>query len=138
MSEGGDWLQVVEFTVGGDRFALPLDAVVEIVSTAPGTGAVRGYSGDARIVEGAFLLGVGNLTPPERRRGIAMREPNSRLVVLVDAVDGITTISRAAIAPPPERIGSVTPALVRGLVAGEDGITILLDPAAFIARAAGG
>lgn len=137
MTGGGDRFQVVEFSVGEERFAIPVDSVLEIVSvTADGPPTSVDDATD-RFVAVAPLLGVPRSAGATGSRGIVMGGTDPRLILIVDAVQGISTIPESSVSPAPERFSQRTSAVVRGLATDQSGTTVLLHPAALIGLAAG-
>lgn len=135
-------LEVVVFTLGAERYAMPA-AVVREVAPAPALARLPGAP--------AFVLGLANLRGevvdvvdlrPFLGAAAAPRSPASRLLVLgaeraelavwADAVDALARLDAAALRPAPEAPARTRPEYVRGLdpagLALLDGDALLQDP----------
>lgn len=131
----------VVFRAGGERFALPLDAVREVVlpqppfARVPRCGAaVRGVMGlrgrVIAVVDLALLLGLPAAPPGEREGQIVVLEaPRPCLGLLVAGVVGVEPLEA------PRRDGRPWSGVDRGLATARGGAATLLDPSE-LARAA--
>ncbi len=120
----------VVFRIGAERFALPLEAVREVVLPQPpfarvprASDAVRGVMNlrgrVVAVVDLAALVGLPPQPLDERAGQVLVLDPAGRraLGVLIGGVSGVEELSRPDDAP----VG-----LVRGVVAGRDGAVTLL------------
>lgn len=128
----GQWLR---FQVGDNRFALPVEAVAQVVglggvvsSDTPGwAGLLPLRNGTLPLADGAELFGD-PATPPARGRGLVLRG-RSPLGFTVDSVVGLTV---GASCPLLARLG--IPDLTIAALPGPDGPTLVLDAAGLWAR----
>jgi purine-binding chemotaxis protein CheW len=131
----------VVFRAGGERFALPLAAVREVVlpqppfARVPRSGAVVRGAMNLRgrvvaVVDLALLLGL-PAAPPDPREGqiVVLEAARPGLGLLVSGVIGVEPFAAGA------ADGGAAPGLSRGLAAGRGGAATVLDPAE-VARAA--
>jgi purine-binding chemotaxis protein CheW len=131
---------VVVVTIDGDRYALPLDAVGEVVravAVTPLASVPRSVLGvvnlhgtpvpvlSLRRVAGATDRGAG---PGDRMVEVRLRDRN--VLLLVDGVvgpaplaPGAVTAARSLLPPPPH---------LRGVAALEDGVLLIEDPDGFL------
>ncbi|THD62571.1 chemotaxis protein CheW [Phenylobacterium sp.] len=143
----GEIRQFLVFQLGGDEFALPIEAVDEVA---------RAPEGVTRLPKTpAFLEGVINLRGevlpvvdqrrrfdmppapnPDARRLIVVRTERHRAGLIVDAVSEVLRSPAEAIEPAPDLAGEIT-RLVHGVINIEAAgrMIMLLDPAELLTRA---
>lgn len=133
-------MTLLEFTSLGHRFAVPVSTVRRVVPSA----APAPLPGAPPMVAGALNLGgeVVALVDLGRRFGLgsAPLTPAQRIVVLaipgfllgfaVDEVHGVSERDVAGDALP----GEIASRIVPGMVVGEDGLAVLVDPEQVLLR----
>jgi len=114
---------VVVFRVAGDRYALPLHVVAQVLP-AGADGRERGV---ARLSARA-CLGYGDAegAVDAETRGILLRLDGDEVVLSVDEVDGVAEVDAANMMPPPEVFAGRTAELLRGVARAPGGGLILL------------
>jgi purine-binding chemotaxis protein CheW len=132
-------MQVVVFTLGGERYALPIARVQEVIrhahprpvgSRLPFVAGVIELRG--RIVPVCDIAaGVGaRATRAEQQKIVIVDLPGGRAGVLVDAVDEVVTVPDAQLAPVPVAVR--TPWLRAIARLGED-LVMVLEPERLLA-----
>jgi purine-binding chemotaxis protein CheW len=131
-------VELVVVDVGGQRWALPLEAVeraleLVAVSVLPETpvgivGAINVHGEPVPVLDLDARIG----RPPRERgtRGslLLVRTARRRVALPVDEVLGVVTVDAGAVAPPPESL----PAPVAGIAALPDGVLLISDVHAFL------
>jgi purine-binding chemotaxis protein CheW len=131
-------VELVAVDVGGQRWALPLEAVervVGMVAVAPlpeSPAGVRGAINVAGEIVPVLDLDV-RIGRPERDRGVnarlvLARTRTRRVALPVDDVLGVISVAAAAVAPPVEHV----PAPMAGTVALSGGVLAIYDVDAFL------
>jgi purine-binding chemotaxis protein CheW len=133
-------VDVVSFTVGDERYAIPSRFVRELVpieSMAAVPGLPRYWRGIAAargqligVVDVRRLLGGAAAEGGPASRMLVLGTERAELALAVDTVDGLTAIAEASLRPLPERAGSVGGGLLRGIT--DDGF-VLIDGARLLA-----
>jgi chemotaxis signal transduction protein len=125
-----DRIDLVEFTVGDDRFAIPLAAVREIVPLGGTPEPTIEYRGSTLAVwRGEELLGLRAGDREALRRGIVVRGEPDDFVVAVERVLAVGAVPEDEIQAPPEFLeGGRTADVVRGVVTRGDATIIVLEP----------
>lgn len=135
----GEELRLIVFRLEGEAFGLPLDAIQEVARGSD----LRAISGEDPSLRGEVVLrgsavplldlrralGMEPLSEPERGRILVAVLPGAeRVGLLVDAVDGVRSLPRSALAPVPRffRHASVC---VRGVLREGKELIVVLDPA---------
>ena len=112
---------LVVFVVAGERFALPVDAVVEVAARPAGADASMAIRGETiRLVAAADRL---RLAGGDRSQVVIVDAGAERVGVLVDAIVGIVDL-------PGERrssAGAYAGAAVTAFAEDADGLIALLD-----------
>jgi purine-binding chemotaxis protein CheW len=134
-------VELVAVDVGGQRWALPLEAVERVVgmvavSPLPASPAgVRGAINVAGEIVPVLDLDV-RIGRPGRDRGadarlVLARTSTRRVALPVDDVLGVISVDATAVAPPVEHV----PAPIAGTVALPDGVRAIYDVDAFLSAA---
>jgi purine-binding chemotaxis protein CheW len=135
---GGE-LRLIVFRLEDEAFGLPLE-VVEEVARGSGLGAQPEADPPIRgevVVRGVAVpvldlrqgLGMEPMPGPERGRILVASLPGSgRVGLLVDSVDGVRSVPRAALVPVP-RFFRHASACVRGVARDGGELIVVLDPA---------
>ncbi|AKU09667.1 MULTISPECIES: chemotaxis protein CheW [Haloferax] len=126
--------QVLEFDIGAERYCVALDVVTEIIDRKPArslpdspphvVGAMDYRGATTMLVDTASLLGVGS--NPDASRVVVFDAATEDATVfgwLVDEVDRVTTVDPETVDDAP--FGDD---LTRGVVRGDDGLVVWVDP----------
>jgi chemotaxis signal transduction protein len=130
-------VQLITFVLGGDRYALPIEQVCEILRVSPITrvphapNAVRGLMNVRgrllTVVEIRTLVGMQPAVPDKESRIVMVEVRGRNLGLLVDSVGYVAKVPRDAMLPaPPEVVGSHA-ALLGGVASDEAGLVLVLD-----------
>ncbi len=137
-----DQLQLVCFALADHRFGVPIDLVKEAVALRPITPVflvpdfVRGIMnlrGEVvAVLDLLRLLGFSPSTISEHSRVVIARHGHGRDAgritgLLADRLSGVTTVSPAAIRPPPATLPDAVSDHVRGVVSEEEHPLLVLD-----------
>ncbi|MBI2885175.1 MAG: chemotaxis protein CheW [Candidatus Omnitrophica bacterium] len=142
--------QMVVFGVGGERYALPLEQVREVLAAQP----LRPVPSSGRSVAGVIVwrgrivpvldlaacLGVHCPHDADRpaERILIVRWPHQEVGWLVESVEEVITIAQDAVQPAPrDGLGMMEPGVVQGMVPLQGRILLLLDSLALGAVLAG-
>lgn len=99
-------MQLVVFTLGSERHALPIDRVQEIIRIQPRTAGVislRGHLVPVRDI--AARVGAGALTAAEPKI-VVVELPGGPAGILVDGVDSVVTVAPEQLAPVPTELAT--------------------------------
>lgn len=131
--------------LGGERFALPMDAVAE-VGRMPGLTRVPGspswVAGVANwrgrilgIVDLRVLLGVGNRTAAHENttRLVVLTRASVSVGVIAERVEGVLPVDPEALEPPLLTLSAEAGALLEGQVTDSDGPVGVVDAGAVFA-----
>ncbi|MCO8265270.1 MULTISPECIES: chemotaxis protein CheW [unclassified Haloferax] len=126
--------QVLEFEIGEERYCVALDVVTEIIDRKPTrslpdspphvVGAMDYRGATTMLVDTASLLGVGS--NPDASRVVVFDAADEDATVfgwLVDEVDRVTAVDPESVDDAP--FGDD---LTRGVVRGDDGLVVWVDP----------
>jgi chemotaxis signal transduction protein len=118
-------MTVLEFLVGVDTYAVPLEYVREVVR-APGRGESGGE--EQRRIPVARAIGLGEDLDVGFSRGIVLEAGEGSVLLLVERVLGVRTVDARRVVRPPAFLSSRTREVVRGLVLEGDRVAVLLRP----------
>ncbi|MEX2571587.1 MAG: chemotaxis protein CheW [Gemmatimonadota bacterium] len=124
-------MSVIEFTVAGECFALPLEAVeaVSELAVAAGRGEAQRYRGeDLKVVSARDLLGLSGEHDVEARNAIVLRTTGDRLLLAVDEITGVLTLDDSSIAPAPSYYAGRCAEMVRGVAMLDGRLLVVLEP----------
>lgn len=135
---GGEELRLIVFRLEGEAFGLPLDVIQEVARGSD----LRAASGGDPSVESELVLrgeavplvdlraalGMEPTSDPGRGRiVVAVLPGGDRVGLLVDAVDGVRSLPRRALAPVPRFFRNAS-VCVRGVLRAGEELIVLLDP----------
>jgi purine-binding chemotaxis protein CheW len=138
--EGGT-LQMLGFEAGGDRFALPAESIVTVISAVQPTlipgmpswlvGAVGVRGRVVAVVNPDRFLGTppGPDEPAARSTAVVVANASAEVALLVDRLDPVESVASTATRPLPAGSSDVVGQASRGMVDGR----LVLDPDGLIA-----
>ena len=131
--------QLVVFSIGGEEYALPIEAVSEIIrhaaprTVASDTPGVRGVIGlRGKVISVIDIADRLNLAIGQVKDGktIILDTPSGQLGVMVDEVDEVLTISSEQL----EKVPAAGPG-IDAVAKLDERLVMLLDPEAFASAA---
>jgi len=137
IEKSADEIELLTFTLGAERYAIDIDNVAEISAPRPCTRVPNAHPGTVGILSlrGAIvtLLDLRSRLkqPPasdgKERQVIIVRDGSGLAGFEVDRVLRPAKIARTAIDPQPVVAAGEESDFIRGVVRGEDSLTIVLD-----------
>ena len=140
--DGGDPVDVLVVTVGGQPIALPVDALREVraptpFAPVPGPGGVLvgviGGHGEAlAVADLSALLGLAPARTPTGQWVVVLDDPVAAVGLLIDMADDIVSLDRQDLSPPPRDSVLIAAVADDGLLV-LDAAALLADPRLFLA-----
>ncbi|MDO8485724.1 MAG: chemotaxis protein CheW [Candidatus Limnocylindrales bacterium] len=137
----GATIQMLGFEAGGDRFALPVESIVTVMSAVrptpvPGmppwlVGAVGVRGRVVAVVSPDRFLGTrpGPVEPAGRSTAVVVADGSAEVALLVDRLDPVESIAATATGPLPAGSSDIVGRASRGIIDGR----LVLDPDGLIA-----
>jgi chemotaxis signal transduction protein len=121
-------VQVVVFRAGAELYAIPLDAVVEIIPADRGGAEnvleIRGR--EVPMISASDCLGLD--AHHEEVRGLLLHVGGGEIVIRVEHVVGVREIDREQIVPVPDHFRGRTTELVKGISTADGATVVVLRP----------
>jgi chemotaxis signal transduction protein len=125
-------IALVTFRVGGDRYAFPVHAVEGVIRSFSEDGVAGDDTGAP--VEAGALLGLPRTEGRGRSQGIVLRGPDAGEVVLGVEGAAVREVRPRGVDAVPARL-SAAAEVVQSVIRDEEGLLLVLDPAAVYRRA---
>jgi chemotaxis signal transduction protein len=125
----GSGTDLIHFLVGQDRYAIPLQAVDEIIGLADFDADGVDWRGSRLPVRRAHdALGLERAPSTTYSRGIVVRSGGARVVLAVERVLAVDTADSDAIVPPPAFPVRSRASLVKGVIVVENATIVVIEP----------
>jgi purine-binding chemotaxis protein CheW len=136
-------LSVCSFMAGGLLCGLPVEEVQEVLLDTRVTPVPRAHPAVSGLINirGVIVpaldlrrrLQLAPRTGADEPMHVVMLTGSGPVSLLVDAIQDVTDVPRALLAPPPDNLHGVAREFVRGVLKLDGALLLLLDPAGLVA-----